>query len=396
VECEDHIGNLVHTVYTGYSDYADMSLHNSIDPNVQFHIDNVVTLKPTIHRGATGEFMEHRVVAMDQLVVNNSYQGILDTHNPVYSVTPASVFAQIQSSAYVDASNGTAVDARVQLSAMPQLIDRGNNSAQTYCANMVDTYRNVHQQSEMGQSMDTYDSCYSKLASRSATEDKFLKWLITQSTQQNGYYSQTEPTFTLGVLSHLDPAILNTRPMPRLGGMHHTGMTSDWKDANIVTQTATILAQALPAYLSSLGFMQVSFTATNRGGLSVRPIDTVLVTGINGPNNHLDQSANINAFKFRVATELLAGITFNNAIGVDLEVRVDLAGESWIGIQMEGQEPGLYVAPTFASALATPQVTLSQANLFGLGQDFDSLFETLHEHKTLRGGNTNQTGAIRI
>ena len=396
VEHEDHIGNLIHTVYTGYSDYADLSFSHMVDPNVRFHIDNVVTLKPTIHRTGSGEFMEHRVVSMDQLVVNNSYQGVLDTSTPVFSVTPASVFAQIQSSAYVDASGGSAVDARVQLSSTPQLVDRGNNSSQTYCANMVETYRNVQQFNEIGQSTDTYDSCYSKLASRSAGEDKFLKWLMNNSAKDVGYYAQMEPTFTLAELSRLDPAVLNTRPMRRLDGMHYAGQTSDWSSADIVTQTATILAQSLPAYLSALGFMQVVFTASNRGGVSVRPLDMVIVTDINGPNNHLNQSASVNAFKYRVATELLAGITHNNLLGMDIEVRVDLAGESWIAINMDGMPPGLYVAPTFASSLATPQMTLSQANLLQLGEGFDKLFETLYEYKTLRGGATNQTGSIRI
>jgi hypothetical protein len=83
------------------------------------------------------------------------------------------------------------------------------------------------------------------------------------------------------------------------------------------------------------------------------------------------------AFTERLKNEVLKGISNNNLITFDLTMQIDLVGETFIRISLNGQPHIDYMMPSFCDALAAPVLTQDGSDLYTMANDLTTLAENI-------------------
>jgi hypothetical protein len=175
--------------------------------------------------------------------------------------------------------------------------------------------------------------------------------------------------------------------------VHQTGQTADWGASDLNTSVATILSNAVPGMLMELALTKVILMATNR---TIGCVIKTTIIDVEGFSNG-DNSNAIAIFITRLENEVLRDISYNGSMDFAVEMHIDLLGETWIKLSLNGQPAIDYVTPSFCDALLTPVITSDDTRAMTLASDFDTLTSQLIDSRTVRRNaiNTNWTsGAI--
>lgn len=395
---EDQMGTIQFINVSGFTDYADLSMNGHIDPRTRFFINSINLTSPTTVRTPFGSTEQQRIVRTDQLVVNRDFQPILSASGAknVFSIAPDNVFTHLQAEDYASASdNNDLLDTRHHITGVPRLMQRQHNSAPQYCASIMDTWRNCSRASEYSMSnTQLMDECSQMLKADLAQTNPFIDFLMKRMRNEHGYMTTFDGSFSYDDLMALDQNVQYVKQMvPMMGGMHQLGQTASWESADGLTMAASTLAQSVPSYMSALGFNVFHFTASNN---TIGSQIVVVPTSAAGFNSQADQTRELEALCFKIKAEVLTNITYGNQVSFNLDMRVDVFGETWIELAMNGQAPVCYVMPTFADALAVPTVTIDEQRLANISYDIKSVFENVWEKSIATGGAPNLTGNIRI
>ena len=111
-------------------------------------------------------------------------------------------------------------------------------------------------------------------------------------------------------------------------------------------------------------------------------------------NTGVDLSKEIQAFCFRLETELLRSLSYNNQISFVLDLTCDLLGDTSVELSINGQSPSWHVAPSFTDSLMDPVVTADYKVIHGLAKDFDTLMQEISENDSTYGGGIMKTGLL--
>ena len=158
--------------------------------------------------------------------------------------------------------------------------------------------------------------------------------------------------------------------------VHVAGQTAEWSGADGVTHSATIISQAVPCIMMDLALTRLVFKSTNR---SINCQPQTIFMDVHGFVSG-DLSRQIEIFRVRLETELLNDITFNNALDYAIDMNVDLLGETWLSISINGSPVYDYVTPSFADALMSPVITTNNDVIRSLASDFDNLAVMLNSN----------------
>jgi hypothetical protein len=378
----DHMDMVQIINVSGFTDHADLSMSNYIDPNTRFYINSVNVSVPQRTRTPYGMLESMRTKSSNQLVVNRDFQGALTPGQVTgYSIAPDCVFANMQASDYTKGLHGDSMlDTRAMLTGTPKLMQRQHNSAPQYCASIMDTWHSVNNASEYSHANDkVMDECVHMLQAPLAQSDAFLAFLMKRKEQEFGYMSGFDGSFTYSDLIALDPNVDYVKSLaPDMGNLAYAGQGADWGSSDGLTLAAAALAQAVPSYMAQFGLGVFGFKASNdtiNGGIVVIPF------AVRGHAAQNDQSKEVEALIYRLSTEVLMGVTHGNNVSFSLTMNVDLYGETWIELAMNGGSPYLYIAPTFADALAVPTVTVDQSRLNSICHDLGAVFNNVWDHR---------------
>lgn len=406
IAIETHIGQRSLLSISGYTEYSDQSYGGHLSPQLKFFINSITELAPVTHRIGGAMQTVHQVKAAAQLVSNNNFQSSLNISNPnVYNMAPGVVFGTMEAdrhNLYSSENLGSFGDTRLHLTGQPELLNRNYNNSQQYCARMTNDWKTAMGVGDpMRTSGDTtmveaLGACSQALdQERDAASNPFLNWLRQRRRQSYGIFPQGADYFTLEDLQAFDPNYANVMFVaPEIGGMHNIGSSCDWSGSDTITQAATILAQSMPSYMSRFGVVTLALNSSNKYGMVREPI--TVFTAVNCFNQEIDNSATLEALKIALDKDLFNSICFSNQLAYELELMVDTFGETWITLQLgDDPTPYVYVAPTFADAMFAPQLTLSHANVLGLANDFNTLFDNAVD-ASLGGFNSPISGQFRI
>ena len=373
----DNMGMSITEHITGYTEYSDQSYGDRLDPKMRFFINNISQTRQVKQVTPLGTQSYHSLIDSSQVVVNNQYNGMMGA-NKVYGLRPENVLNQIDE---VDLRSGlepgdTMFNTTTAIISQPVKSSRKNNIAPVYVASMLDGYaQTARADGDNKTHSDLVSSTIPLVESQSYTTDPFLMFM-QRINASKGFGATLGNSFTLEDLVKLDTNTPNVTKLAKFaqGGVHQTGQTNDWGGSDGITTFAATLAQALPSYLSQFCFNRINFTATNY--TQTGEIATV-VTNVKGFNNSQDLSSVITSFIFRLNTELLRGLSYNNQMPFQIEVNCDLIGETWIELSLNGEPMVTYVYPSFCDALATPVVTTNAAVLDNIARDFSNLMSNI-------------------
>jgi len=384
ITIEDHMGVIINHYYTGFTEYTDPSFSGQLDPNMVFTINANSSTRTVSTRSPTGMTVYQAPISDNQVVASSAeYKPDLGVMSPskTYSLRPESVIHDIMSED-LRSQTDTFLDTVTMISA-PQLSERSNNSAANYMSKMIGGFRNTILGNSNEEARDTQlDHLKNLVTSSPFNTDQFLAWLLTRRVNQPTM-NLGQHQFTLSELEVFDPTMRSRIvPADTLGAarnFHQVGQSSDWGQSTATVQFATLLAQALPTYMSSMRINVLKLTAHN---LNMTGEIQTLIENCLGYNNAMDMSPYLPALVQRLNTELFSAISFGNTMPFSVQVMCDLLGETWITLSLAQMPEETFVTPTFCDSLITPMASNQLQNLQNLSHDFGKLFD-LVENKSL-------------
>lgn len=401
-------GKMLHT-YTGYSENADLSHTNSFDPRMRFfiaHTDSMRCIQRVFGNGQRTSGWE--VTDSSQILINTNFSspgaGAFGP-NQIYSMQPEKVFQYWENNAFSGVETNDHVngqpelfrDGRVQLTGTPTKTKLIHNLAPTYTRDLLNSYLSVATSSDSNLDHSAMMiECAARSRALTVDEDPFFKAIKDLRRQRSGGYLLMDQTFTFEELCAIDPNAINMVNPPdtirNIEGLHNAGVTAPWSGSDRVTQTASILAQALPAYMSRCGLHSVVLTSTNVGTLDNRCVTTL--SHVVAPNQSLSMEAQLDSFKVMLDAELFPSITLGGQLGYWCRARVDRIGETWLDLSLNGEPVVTFVCPSFADSLMAPVATRDATKVSTITESMDQISNRYWEN---RGGQEAASlAAIRI
>lgn len=384
-------------IITGYTDRADLSFNNELDPNTQFYVNNVITLRRTQQRTANG--LETRAFVSDNAQV---LRDTTENHNSV-SMRPVDVVRTQHASTAIQAlydyegdNNDNVVFHDARASFNPQervrLSKRKNALSANYMSDILKAYRTATSVDEGYQSEDgIYERVQGRLHEPYAHQNALLKMLV----ENTGFAESTY--FTLRELRELCPHVDKVMTLSRAAKgaqmlPNQRGQTEGWQGSDNATLIANILATTIPALALDHLLTKVWFTASNE------TLDGQVYTELNHSNQNppcsfssgTDITRQIQAFLDHITHFVMRDITHNNMMGVSVSVRYEALGDTFITVSCNGEPPVDYIVPTFCDSLFSPIVSDSTNDLHSVSDDFKMLLEYNHGYDTLLERNSRR------
>lgn len=365
----------------GYTDHSEiLSMHGTMDPNTRFYVNSVTTLKNHTEYGVYGAQNVQNVTDSYHVVANHDWTDISSVIDPntqsFASMRPGDIYTSLstQQSGLVN----DILDLRVVASRQPRASRRSNNLSTNYASRVINGTLEAISGSMYGsQDAELYTDAAGKVMEASLQTNAFLSAI---SSLNNLPLSDS---FTLKDLYRLDPQLENSsdqRMMVFAGGnptltnsyAHQVGMSDGWGGSGHEELAATIISNAITGLMVEYGLAVVHVQATNHniGGPVVVPRDAVGLAG-------QDVRESILGFQTRFQNEVIDHISFHNKIAYNIEVRAEIARSTSIMLQIEGNPPMTFVAPSFADALTAPVITSTPDRLATLAYDFGTMLDAV-------------------
>ncbi|WP_233875080.1 hypothetical protein [Paraburkholderia adhaesiva] len=350
----------------------------NIDPNMEFYVNSVVQIREYFETTPVGNQLHTSVAENSHVLVDPTY---FDAYvkEKTTSMRPEDMYATMS----LNHLNGLGetLDTRTTLTRVPVASSRTNSISAFYTANVLDNYKKAADSNNFGLQPETelLDSA------RGYAQESVLALNPFFRAMQEYRDGMLTNFFTWSDLCRLDPDVINKVEARRLAASNlvhrvSSGMSADWNASNRLTQIATILAQSVPALMSVLTLTKLAFTATNQevfASNSPSGIDgfssITFVPSDARSFSKRDLSQLVDQFRVNLEHMILNDVSMHNQIAFYLQMKVDLLGETWINIGLDGKPPITYVTPSFADALMVPVVTTRTQLSQRLSGDFHEI-----------------------
>lgn len=374
----EHVGSVVNKqiqYVTGYTDYVGVSQHGvntNIDPNMRLFLNNVVTTRNVVENVGWGPMERNYVSNASHILMGEHAPSFGNFHNVTHSMRPEDVFATASLNFL---ANGDTIDTRTTFqNGQLKKSNRTNSSASNYLSRVLQAHINTHKDNDFS---DDYSIIMDNARGSDIIQDplvsadSFLYKLTSETSLANG------GTTLYGELCRLHPELDSISLFilkDNKTTVHQRGSTEHWNGNTLETVTATILSHSVPSIMMDLMLTGVNFMATNQ---TITGEYVIQLLGSKSFSNNVDLTPYLENFLNRLKSEVLRGITNNNTITFNLTMHVDLLGETFISISVNGQPSIDYVMPSFCDALSTPVLTNNRQDLLSLTHDVTTLADNI-------------------
>ena len=159
---------------------------------------------------------------------------------------------------------------------------------------------------------------------------------------------------------------------------HHAGLTERHDIMTREAITAATLAQSIPAIMTSCMINKIVFKATNRD-MTGQPIIVIIDFKTLNPATSVQS---LEFFKQRFEREIYKSLTYNYVDIVDLDIRCNLYGDTWINVSINGGPMTPFVYPTFCDGLTSPVKTSNSNHLNHVSAEIEMLVKNCKEAYT--------------
>lgn len=360
-------GAPVTEIVIGYTDHPGVGLNGSVDMNMEFYINSIMQIRNTVVNSPLGNMISSVVTDNSHVLCNNNWNGIY-TPQREQRMRPEDIYS-VMSIGNMDTDGVAVYDGRAVNTSMAVKSSRMNNYATNYSSKIFEGYR---QASLVHNTHDSNENLYSN--AKKLTRDNSISSDPFISRISEAYGMANVNKFTFGILKQIFPYAENVTVAKLLAPtqrqtVHMAGQTCEWGGADGETHMATIISQAVPCIMMDLALTRLVFKSTNRT-INCQP-QTVFMEANGFVSGDLTRQLEV--FRVRLESELLNDVTYNNAIDYAIEMNIDLLGETWLSISINGSPMIDYVTPSFADALMTPIITTNNDVIRNLASDFDAL-----------------------
>ena len=377
--------NVIYLVQ-GFTDYPGINTFTkSVDPNMTMFINNIVELKQHAHYVNNNAVTKTALVSAGHILSNLNFSQAVSPVNE-YLLRPMDIHGGIANTGFfknVDRSN--LYDTTSQNQIVPKFSSRANNVPSLYATNVINSYLNTVNNSHFHSSV-----MLDQHSDISAFSDAMQK-VLEPELSRNPFFMALSDNGGIGMrsffqyrdLEKIDPGINDhnrgalivvTKGSTQGYQSHTAGSTSHWNGADITTQYAATLSQAVTALMMEHFIAEIAFSVTNQA------IGGTIMTIVNVKAFSDDIDARyFESFKQRFINEVLNNISYNNAQLYDIFVSSSVYGETFMKISVENQPHIDYVTPSFSDGLIAPVVTCSQNNVSNLTDTFENVVRNLDD-----------------
>lgn len=380
VEYNYNTGGHVTEILLGWTSHVGIDMAGNIDPQMEFFINSVIQTRNTVERTPTGNVNRVTVGETSHILVNPEWQGV---YNPGHEqrIRPADMFAVMSRNRMNLGSD--VLDTRSASTMQAMKSRRTNNNPANYMSSVMEGYKNA-----FGAAQTSTDYQNTMMTARGFTEekpandDKFLSALrqVRGMPFVSNNFVWADLVQIQGTVEHVTKVHL-ADPQQQ-AKMHHAGQTQDWGATDRLTQVASIISQSVPAIMLELGVTELALVATNMEGFGGQHQVTILkvLTFAN-----LDIRPYLETLKIRIITEVMNDISYNGGVGYEIQMRVNVLGDTFLGIKLNG-EYAEYMVPSFSDAMLTPVTTKNNQLVDGISHDFEHLMGTLIDTNIMNRG----------
>ncbi len=371
-----NMGATVSMVVLGYTTHVGVTHAGNIDMNMEFYVNSILELKYANRHTPLGNQVIAQVNDSSHVFANNDWNDIY-TSQKDNTMRPSDIFT-LMDRTQCGSLGDNCFDARIAVTRNAIKSKRSNCLPSNYAAGILQSYNAANLTSgQMGAAeASVLESARGYAGESLASQDPFL--VAVAHIREAGIGN----VFTFQDLLRLDPNIARPEvtqvrfnvPTQRMQP-HHTGQTQHWGGTDTETLVATSLTQSVPGLLMETALAFIWFKATNYTLTNAAEIIPIDVKQFGSGDN----TAPIDSFFYRLENEVLRGISKNNQMSYMLEMRVDLLGETWVSIAVNGGPSVDYVTPSFADALLVPVITSNDQHAVGVASNFDTLIHHLQD-----------------
>ena len=376
VQVTSKTGSITIYYLQGYSDHHGASVSGYIDPNMPFFINSYMRVARMFQQTPAGPVVHDRVIETIQVM---NHKLISSTGGTIWRMRPGDIFAGIQSNHLRAAGGGDVFDTRVSSLYAPQTFvsSRTNNVPTHFLSGFMRSYQLATELANYGQGSDNILN----RAQNTAMGNEYLlddNAFLRALANIQGIASTSE--FTLNNLVNIDQdvsrkLVYNPLRTEAYAALHQSGQTAAWHSSMRETEVAAQLANCVPAMMIENFIGNLSFKATNMMGGNQATIIPLSVWSIAGVDCIRECTVMLN----RIQTEVLNDISFGNQDPYDIEMSVDVFGETRISVRMYDPTPVVYAVPSFGDGLFAPVYTRDE-NIFNANtHDLEIVTNTIRE-----------------
>lgn len=360
-------GSDITEIITGYTNHLGLSLQTkSIDPNMQFWINNSVTVRRINSGTQLGNQLFSTVTDASHVLIPptvmggapSPLMGVGQMAGGLRTMTPADVVGEISKSSF---PNAQVDDYRGMLSGTDVRKSKRINGVMAHYLSKTVTGINQAAMSADAVSTDPlgmFSNARDLIRESYLSNDAFLTFLSEYTSFKNFR------CVTYGELCSVFPALDNVTKVSILGNaarnnLPMAGQTEYMSTATKETVIATILSNAVPALMMDLMITSLNMEATNEtldGSVFVR-VDNILSFA------DVDMTQYIERFRYLMSTVVYPDISDCNQSAVTIRMNVDIMANSRIQISVNSGPYVDYTIPTFCDALFAPVITPNPMNL---------------------------------
>lgn len=373
VEYRYPTGGSVEEVLLGYTDRLGVTPNGHFDPDMRFIINMTMQVRSHIERSPMGNITRTNVGESTHLISNNGWNGVYNTPVAETRLRPADMFA-IMSRHHIDLGPNT-FDTRSTNMGNVVRSRRSNGNPANYVTAIMENYKNAyHATTDHEDLQKLYGAARGFCEEASASQDKFLTAIKEVRGEDNirNFFQWADVERLSDGLTHVTKVQLLS-PQARMQ-VHQAGQTADWADRGRGPVVATIIGQSLPAILLEFGITKAAISATNN---VFGAQHTVVIANVDSFSN-ANLAPYMEAIKARIVSEVLNDVSFNNEISYEIQMQIDVMGESFIRLNIDGEWLD-YVIPSFSDALMAPIMTTDGNRIQTLSNDFMALMNQVIE-----------------
>lgn len=378
IEEEAFHGSKMILVITGYTNYTGVSHGGAIDPDMRLFFNNSLSIRENLIMTPVGRQSALAVADASHVIPRfniNNHQAAGNINDfCTHVLRPEDVVKTMLTASLRDPD---LIDTRTLPISGPRKSRRNNGNPSMYLSR---TMKALDSASKTNTEFEGYDEVNERAASllkeQPIFNDKFLGDLLhkTEYNYDNfitwgtlcAIYPEADHVSTVFLKGEVQRNAMSNRDI-----LAERGMTEHWAGSNIETVAATMLSQSIPAIMMELMITRVVFAATNE---TLDGMFAVELRDASSFSKNIDMSQYMQSFIDRLRAEVLNDVSHCNQLTVRLSMSVDVMGDTFISIAMNGGPSVDYTMPSFCDVLFAPVVGSNAENLNIIAHDIESLY----------------------
>lgn len=374
----------------GYSDHPGFTQAGHIDPNMLIYMNNVLVMQDQSYIDPATGVPVRRMIDSSQMLYKaptytyDSFNYPGQQFNQMQTLLPSEVVQHIGVIKMTE-KLGSVADFRTSFNETPMVkSNRENALASRYLSRTVNALTGQLQTAENSHNaiLDVTNAAATLVADSPIAMDNFINTIEERTPfKEQGFITWGDLVAVFPQIDAVTTIIDRSFQQNLLHGNHGgqvgavTSMAADsafrdvnnlesWTSASRETVVATTLSHSIPAIMMEnfLATMQFSVTNQNMGG---QPQFTILQDQQTGRPmfdtfiDGMDMTRFLHRFHTTVVNEIMANISYGNQHSYVIFMNVNILGDTYIKLSLNGGPNVEYLMPSFCDALIAPVVTFN-------------------------------------